>query len=148
MGISVDQIAARQLGQHTQLASLEIGLHNPDIVGNCEKGWSCAFTDTLSWRGPTTPMPIENQPRAVFERLFGESTDPAVRLARFRKEKSLLDSVTEAATRLQISLGRSDRVRLDEYLEAIRDVERRIQLAERQFSRPAVLESRMLLSSP
>ena len=140
LGISVDQIAAGELGQHTQMASLEIGLHNPDIVGNCEKGWSCAFTDTLSWRGPTTPMPIENQPRAVFERLFGESTDPAVRLARIRKEQSLLDSVTEAATRLQISLGRSDRVRLDEYLEAIRDVERRIQLAERQTREPVLSE--------
>ncbi len=141
LGISVDQIAAGELGQYTQMASLEIGLHNPDIVGNCEKGWSCAFTDTLSWRGPTTPMPIENQPRAVFERLFGESADPAIRLARIRKEQSLLDSVTEAATRLQISLGRSDRARLDEYLDAIRDVERRIQMAERQTREPVVVES-------
>ncbi len=140
-GISVDQIVARELGQQTQVASLEMGLHNPDIVGACESGWSCAFTDTLSWRGPTTPMPVENQPRAVFERLFGESTDPAVRMARIRENQSILDSVSEAAARLQISLGPSDRTRMDEYLEAIRDVERRIQLAEQQFSRPAVLES-------
>lgn len=136
LGISVDQIAAKEMSKHTQMASLEIGLHNPDIVGNCEKGWSCAFTDTLSWRGPKTPMPIENQPRAVFERLFGESTDPVMRLARIRKEQSLLDSVAEAAARLQISLGYSDRVRVDEYLEAIRDVERRIQMAERQTKKP------------
>ena len=138
LGISVDQIAGRELANHTQIGSLEIGLHNPDIVGKCEKGWSCAFTDTLSWAGPTTPLPIENQPRAVFERLFGESMDPAVRRARLEQDRSLLDSVSDAAAGLRIALGINDRRKLDEYLEAIRDVERRIQMAERQFSKPVV----------
>lgn len=136
-GISIDQIIARELGKYTQLASLELGLHTTDIVGSCEKGWSCAYRMTLSWRSPTTPLPIEYRPRAVFDRLFGDSgsTDPAVRLARIQKEKSILDSVTEAAGRLMNSVGPEDRVRLSEYLDGMRDVERRIQMAEQQTSR-------------
>lgn len=136
-GISVDQIAARELGRHTQLASLELGLHSNDIVGLCEKSWSCAYMHTLSWRTPTTPMPVEYRPRAVFERLFGDSdsTDPAVRRARLQKDRSILDSVSEAAARLMRTVGPSDRARLGEYLEGMRDVERRIQRAEEQSSR-------------
>ena len=141
-GISVDQVAARELGRRTQLASLELGLHATDIVGQCEKGWSCAYMNTLSWRTPTTPLPIEYRPRAVFERLFGDSdsTDSAVRRARMQKDRSILDSVTEAAARLIRAVGPSDRARLTEYLEGMRDVERRIQRAEEQSSReiPAV----------
>ena len=137
VGISVDQIVAQELGQHTQLASLELGLHNMDVVGQCEKGWSCAYLNTLSWRSPTTPLPSENQPRAVFERLFGDnnSTDPAVRLARIQNDRSLLDSVTQATARLLTVLGPSDRATLTEYLDAIRDVERRVRMAEEQSSR-------------
>jgi hypothetical protein len=137
VGTSIDQIIARELGRHTQLASLELGLHNTDIVGSCEKGWSCAYRMTLCWRSPTTPLPIEYRPRAVFERLFGDSssTDPAVRLARIRKEKSILDSVTEAASRLMNRVGPEDKARLSEYLEGMRDVERRIQVAEQQSGR-------------
>jgi hypothetical protein len=137
VGVSIDQIIARELGQYTQLASLELGLHNTDVVGSCEKGWSCAYRMTLSWRSPTTPLPIEYRPRAVFERLFGDSssTDPAVRLARIRKEQSILDSVTEAAGRLMKKVGTEDKARLTEYLEGMRDVERRIQMAEQQSSR-------------
>ena len=137
VGISVDQIAAKELGRHTQLASLELGLHSNDVVGQCEKGWSCAYMNTLSWRTPTTPLPVEYRPRAVFERLFGDSdsTDPAVRRARMQKDRSLLDSVTEAAARLMRTVGPSDRARLGEYLEGMRDVERRIQRAEEQSSR-------------
>ena len=133
-GISLDQIIAQQLGKQTQLASLELGLHNTDTVGNCEKGWSCAYRMTMSWRTPTTPLPIEYRPRAVFERLFGDSnsTDPKVRLERIRKEKSLLDSVTEATARMMRSVGQEDRSRLTEYLDGMRDVERRIQMAEQQ----------------
>lgn len=136
-GTSIDQIIARQLGQHTQLASLELGLHNTDIVGSCEKGWSCAYRMTLSWRSPTTPLPIEYRPRAVFERLFGDSssTDPAVRLERIASERSILDSVTDAASRLMTRVGPEDRTRLSEYLEGMRDVERRIQMAEQQSGR-------------
>jgi hypothetical protein len=142
VGVSVDQIAAKELGRRTQLASLELGLHANDIVGQCEKSWSCAYIHTLSWRTPTTPLPIEYRPRAVFERLFGDSdsTDPAVRRARLQKDRSLLDSVAEAAARLMRTVGPDDRARLGEYLEGMRDVERRIQRAEEQSSRelPAV----------
>ncbi len=137
VGTSVDQVIARELGRHTQLASLELGLHSTDVVGSCEKGWSCAYRMTLSWRTPTTPLPVEYRPRAVFERLFGDSrsTDPAERLARIQKEQSLLDSVTSAAARLRQQVGAADRARLDEYLDGMRDVERRIQMAEQQSNR-------------
>ncbi len=137
VGTSVDQIIARELGQKTQLASLELGLHNTDVVGSCEKGWSCAYRMTLSWRSPTTPLPIEYRPRAVFERLFGDSssTDPAIRLARIQKEQSILDSVTDATNRLMKKVGVEDKSRLTEYMEGMRDVERRIQLAEQQSGR-------------
>ncbi|MBI3895041.1 MAG: DUF1552 domain-containing protein [Acidobacteria bacterium] len=137
LGISLDQIAAQELGKHTQLASLELSLDPSSTSGACEKGWSCAYLHTLSWRTPTTPMPTENQPRAVFERLFGDtnSTNPAERLARIQKNRSILDSVTEAAKRLLTGLSTSDRARITEYIEAIRDVERRIVMAEEQSSR-------------
>jgi hypothetical protein len=139
-GISIDQIVARELGRDTQLASLELGLHSNDAVGQCEKGWSCAYINTLSWRTSTTPLPIESRPRAVFERLFGDSSDPAVRMARIQKEQSILDSVTEAASDLMKKVGHEDRVRLAEYLDGARDVEHRIQMAEMQSSedRPTI----------
>ncbi|MBI4479163.1 MAG: DUF1552 domain-containing protein [Acidobacteria bacterium] len=131
---SVDQIAAKELGKQTQIASLELGLHDTDVVGQCEKQWSCAYLNTLSWRAAATPLPVQNDPRAVFERLFGEgnSTDQAARLKRIREERSLLDSVIQAAERLRSRLGPGDRNRLSEYLDGIRDVERRIQMAEEQ----------------
>src|SRR5712692_2864902 len=135
--ISVDQIAAKELGKDTQLSSLELGLHDPEVVGQCEKGWSCGVMRTLSWRTPTAALPIENNPRRVFERLFGDSvtTDPAERLARSKKNRSLLDSVTQAAGRLMKDIGENDRLKLSEYMDAIRDVERRIQTVEEQSSR-------------
>lgn len=137
VGTSIDQIIAAELGKQTQLVSLELGLHNTDIVGSCEKGWSCAYRSTLSWRTPTTPLPVEYRPRAVFERLFGDnsSTDPDIRLARIQRERSILDSVTEAVMDLKRSLGADDSLRLTEYLDGMRDVERRIQMAEQQSSR-------------
>lgn len=133
-GISADQIAAQQLGNATQLASLEIGLEAPGMVGNCDSGYSCAYTNTISWRTPTSPMPMEVNPRAVFERLFGdgESTDAASRLARAKEDRSILDFVRQDVARLQPGLGPRDRSKLTEYLDAIRDIERRIQLAEAQ----------------
>jgi hypothetical protein len=133
-GVSIDQIAASHLGQHTQLASLEVGLESTGLAGACDVGYSCAYVNTLSWRSPTTPLPMENNPRAVFERLFGDSdtTDPAVRVARIEKDRSILDSVTETLADLQRVLGGRDRAKLSEYLEAVRDVERRIQKAEAQ----------------
>jgi Protein of unknown function (DUF1552) len=136
-GVSLDQIAAKELAEHTQLASLELALDSTETIGECEAGYSCAYTNTLCWRSPTTPLPMENHPRAVFENLFGDSnsTDPKVRLAQARMEHSILDSLTEDVRGLVKTLGSSDCSKLTEYLEAIRDVERRIQLAEEQSSR-------------
>ncbi len=136
-GVSIDQIIARELGKQTQLASLELGLHSKDVAGNCEKGWSCAYMNTLSWRTPTTPLPVEYRPRAVFDRLFGgsNSTNTADRLARISKEKSILDDITAEASKMMRSVGAADRARLTEYLDGMRDVERRIQMAEQQSSR-------------
>lgn len=133
-GISADQIAARELGKNTQLASLEIGLEMPTLAGGCDSGYSCAYTNTISWRTPTTPMPVEINPRVVFERLFGEgdSTDPAARLKMIQEQRSILDYIRADVSRLQPGLGPHDRTKLDEYLEAIRDIERRIQKAEEQ----------------
>ena len=136
-GISMDQIAARELGHDTQLASLELALEANDLVGGCELGLACAYTGTLSWRGPTTPVPVEVDPRAVFERLFGASdtTDARARRERLITERSILDSVSADVQRLQKRVGASDRTRLGDYLESVRDIERRIQKAEEQSSR-------------
>lgn len=133
-GISADQIAARVLGNKTQLASLEIGLEEPNLAGGCDSGYSCAYTNTISWRTPTTPNPMEINPRAVFERLFGdgESTDPADRLKRLRQDRSILDFIRGDVARLEPGLGPRDKSKLDEYLDSIRDIERRIQKAEQQ----------------
>jgi hypothetical protein len=133
-GVSADQIAARHLGQYTELASLEIGLEQPFLAGGCDSGYSCAYTNTLSWRGPTTPLPVEIDPRAVFERLFGESdsTNPAARLAMLDNKRSILDYVSDSLGRLNARLGTRDRSKLSEYLDAVRDIERRIQRAEQQ----------------
>lgn len=135
-GTSVDQIAGMELGKQTELASLELTLDFAEFVGGCDPGYSCAYTNTLCWRSPTTPMPMENNPRAVFERLFGasDSTDPAERLARIKKDRSILDAVTQDVARLQTGLGSADRRKLTEYLDAVRDVERRIQKSEQQSS--------------
>jgi len=135
-GVSIDQIAADEFGRKTQLASLELCMES-DLVGTCEAGYSCAYLNTLCWRSPTTPVPMETQPRAVFERLFGDttSTDPAARLARIRENRSILDSVRQDVSRLALGLDATDRNKLDQYLEAIRDVERRIQIAEEQSGR-------------
>lgn len=135
--ISVDQIAAKELGKHTQVASLELCLDPVLAAGICESGWTCAYMNTLCWRTPTTPMPMEDKPRVVFERLFGDddTTNPAARLERIQENRSLLDSVTHAVTRLSTGLDSGDRAKLTEYLDAVRDVERRIQVAEDQSSR-------------
>jgi len=136
-GISMDQIAGRVLGRETQLATLELGLDGRDFAGSCDEGFSCAYTNTISWANETTPLPMEINPRVVFERLFGDSgsTDPAVRKARMAKDASLLDSVTERANDLSRQLGGGDRTKLDQYLGAVRDIERRIQMAESQSDR-------------
>jgi len=133
-GVSVDQIAARELGKHTQLASLEMGLEST-LIGACESAYSCVYYNTIVWSTPTTPLPTENRPRAIFERLVGDTTNSAERAARLAENRSILDWVSEDLNRLMRSVGESDRFKLDQYAEAVRSVERRIQLAEEQASR-------------
>jgi len=140
-GVSADQIAARQLGQATQLASLELALETVELLGACDGTYACAYSNTIAWRTPTTPLPMENDPRAVFERLFGTatSTDPASRLARVRRDRSILDSVSDKVASLRVRLAPGDRTKLTEYLEAVRDVERRVQKAEEQSDRELLI---------
>ena len=135
--VSMDQFAARELSKETQIASLELGIESNAMVGNCDGGASCAYTNTIAWRTPTTPLPIENDPRAVFERLFGTtgSTDPEARRERLRRDRSILDAVGGELQDLEQVLGAGDQVKLDEYVDALRDVERRIQMAEEQSTR-------------
>ena len=132
-GVSMDQMAAMELGKHTQLASLELGIEDPTVLGNCD-GESCAYTNTIAWRTPTTPLPVENDPRAVFERLFGTSgsTDRTAQLARMQRDRSILDFVAGDAARLGRAIGAEDKAKLAEYLDSVRDIERRIQMAEGQ----------------
>ncbi len=133
-GTSMDQIAAAKIGQDTQLTSLELALDPNELIGACEAGWSCAYANTLSWRNPTTPLPMENQPRAVFERLFGDTDDTSqeARLARIREDRSILDSLVHEVDDFRHTLAPADRDKVNQYLDAIRDIERRIQLAEAQ----------------
>lgn len=135
-GISMDQLVARERARETQFSSLELALESAE-AGTCDVGFSCAYTNTISWRSASTPLPMEHNPRAVFERLFGDSgsTDSAARLSRLRANRSVLDSVSEKVALLERSLGARDVRQLTEYLDAIRDVERRIELAEAQNDR-------------
>ena len=145
--VSMDQIAARELGKHTPLASLELGLEGANFAGSCDSGgFSCAFSYTISWRNASTPLPMEHNPRAIFERLFGDSqnTDPAAQRARMLDQRSILDSVSEEVARLRRRLGPTDRVKVGAYLEAVRDVERRIQMAEAQGVQEVPLVDRPL----
>jgi hypothetical protein len=130
---TIDQIVARQVGTETQLASLELSTEATDLVGNCGgAGYSCVYIDTLCWRSPTTPLPMENNPRTVFEQLFGDGTTAAERSRQLRENRSILDAVTRELAGFQGKLGAADRTRVNEYLEAIREIERRIQRAEQQ----------------
>jgi hypothetical protein len=132
-GVSADQIAAAQLGGQTRLASLELGCEESRTVGNCDSGYSCAYTNSISWRSPTTPMPPETNPRMAFERLFGADDtprDPAARARRARDRRSILDLVSARTTSLALELGPSDRRKLDEYLNGVREIERQIERAE------------------
>jgi hypothetical protein len=132
-GISADQIAAREFGKYTQLASLEVSLESGEIVGACESAYGCAYYDTISWRTETTPLPMENRPRAIFERLFGDAgTDPKARLAVSREDRSILDAVNEDVKRMRVRVGGADRSKIDQYLDSVRDVERRMNLAAKQ----------------
>ena len=134
---TADQIAAAQLGKETVLPSMEMISSEIDLVlgGQCEAGYSCAYMNTVSWQSPTTPLPVENNPSVVFDRLFGEGGNPEERLDRMKRKRSLLDRVNNDLARLQGSLGPGDRQRIAEYLDAVREVERRIQMAEEQNSK-------------
>jgi hypothetical protein len=136
-GISMDQIAARAFERETQLSSLQLQLDDNSLVGSCDVGYSCAYSSTISWLTPTLPLMTENNPRVVFERLFGatDSTDPAVRLSRLRQDRSILDSVMDRVKQLQRQLGSADTTRVNDYLSSLRDVERRIQKTEEQSAR-------------
>lgn len=131
LGISIDQVIARKLGQDTPFASLEMGLDPVEYRGGDEGEYSGYYQSTISWSNATTPLPAEDNPRKIFERLFGDtdSTDPAVRARKMQAQRSVLDSIVRRVARLQQDLGPSDRLKLGEYLEAVRDVERRIQNA-------------------
>ena len=135
--VSMDQIAARQFAKETQLASLELGIESNAMLGACDGGSSCAYTNTIAWRDETTPLPIENDPRAVFERLFGTSgsTDAGARLARMKRDQSILDFVGSEIKGLDKVIGPQDKIKVTEYFDSVRDIERRIQLAEAQNSR-------------
>lgn len=131
-GISMDQVVAKQYAELTQIPSLEMGLEPPSLVGSCDTGYSCAYTNTLSWSNASTPLPVTVNPREIFERLFGDgdSLDAKSRLAVLKRQASILDFVAEDAKRLSSNMGATDRQKLDEYLTSVRDIERRIQKAE------------------
>jgi hypothetical protein len=130
--VTVDQIAAQALGTDTRLLSIEMALEQNYLVGNCDNGYSCIYWNTISWRTPTTPLPMEVNPRIVFERMFGDGGSPEQRLGQVREDRSILDSVRESVVKLQKRLGASDRAKVAEYLDSMREIERRIQVAERQ----------------
>ena len=131
-GKTIDQVVADDVGGGTQLRSLEVAVDDFSVVGTCDSGYSCAYLNTLSWRTPTTPLPMQTNPRVVFERLFGDGGTPEERSVQARTDQSILDSVIESAARFQQRLGPQDRRRVSEYLDAIRELERRIQRVEEQ----------------
>jgi hypothetical protein len=135
--VSVDQVAAAHLSGRTRLSSLELGCDDSRTVGNCDSGYSCAYTNSLAWRGPSTPMPPETNPRLVFERLFGDvdtSVPPETRARRLLHRRSILDLVTARTGELMADLGPSDQRKLDEYLSSIREIERRIERSEKDLT--------------
>jgi hypothetical protein len=135
-GISVDQIAAANIGNDSRFRSIELGCDDSRSVGNCDSGYSCAYTNSVSWRSPTSPMPPETNPRLAFERLFGAfdaGLDPEIRARRMFYRRSILDTVSERTRALVVDLGPSDRRKVDEYLSSIREIERRIELAEQDM---------------
>jgi hypothetical protein len=135
--VSMDQLAARELAKETQLSSLQMTADENSLLGSCDLGYSCAYSSTVSWLTPTLPLMAENNPRVLFERMFGasDSTDPKVRAARLKQDRSLIDSVNDRVSQLQRKLGSADNRKVNDYLAALRDVERRIQKAEEQSNK-------------
>ena len=130
LGTTADQVAAKQIGHKTRLPSLELAMDMLQTVGQCDNGYACVYHNNLSWSSPTTPLPAEAHPRLVFETLFGDGGTASERQAALQKRASLLDSITAEMKRLQTGLGTADRARVSEYLDSIREVERRIEQAE------------------
>jgi len=148
LGITVDQIAAQQIGRHTPIPSLELGTDLIAQVGNCDNGYACAYQNNLSWSSSNTPLPTEADPRIVFERLFGDGGTSSQRRAELRKNNSILDWMRDDLARLQRELGAGDRTRVDQYLDSVREVERRIQSAERQADTSIDVEASRPASVP
>src|SRR6266852_6606884 len=136
-GPTADQLAARVLGKDTALRSLELAMEQTYLIGNCDNGYSCVYTNSISSRTPTDPNPMETNPRVVFQRLFGDGGNASDRLAQTRQDRSILDWITADLRRLSQSLGNSDRHLVDNYVDSVREIERRIQVAERQTSTSA-----------
>lgn len=130
LGITVDQIAAQQIGKQTPLPSIELCMDLLTTVGDCDNGFACAYQNNLSWSSPTTPLPAEAHPRVVFERLFGDGGSAGERRTELRKNKSVLDSILQDMAALRGTLGSADRSRVDHYIESVREIERRIEKAE------------------
>src|SRR5215813_3824770 len=127
-GVTADQIAAQKVGQDTLLPSMELATEDHSgLIGECDRDYGCIYMNTLSWRTPTTPLPMEINPRKVFERMFGQGANAAERLARIEGDRSILDAVTKEATSLQKKLGARDRATVNDYLDSVREIERRIQ---------------------
>jgi uncharacterized protein DUF1552 len=134
-GVTIDQIAAGKIGQDTLLPSLELAIEDySGLVGSCDVGFSCTYMNTISWRTPTTPMPMEINPRVVFDRMFGDGATPQQRLQRIESQRSILDAVNDQIKRLQGGLGATDKNRVVEYMDTVREIERRIQISEKQNS--------------
>ena len=139
-GVTADQIAAQAIGQDTVLPSMELATEDHSgLIGSCDRDYGCIYMNTLSWRTPTTPLPMEINPRKVFERMFGQGGSPADRLARIQEDRSILDAITKEAASLQLQLGPSDRQTMTQYLENVREIERRIQRAEQTQGDEALL---------
>jgi hypothetical protein len=131
LGITIDQVLARQVGQESPFPSLEFATEDfSGYIGGCVPGYSCTYMNTISWGGETTPLPMEINPRMAFERMFGRAGDPEARLARMQENRSILDSIAQEARALQRRLGAPDRARLDDYLGTVREIERRIERTE------------------
>jgi hypothetical protein len=137
-GPTADQLAAQVLGKDTALRSLEMAMEQTYLIGNCDNGYSCVYTNSISWRTPTDPNPMETNPRVIFQRLFGDGGSASDRLAQTRQDRSILDWVTADLRRLSQSLGNSDRHLVDNYVDSVREIERRIQVAERQTGTSAL----------
>jgi len=131
-GVTADQVAAQLIGQDNPLPSMELATEDHSgLIGSCDRDYGCIYMNTLSWRTPETPLPMEINPRKVFERMFGQGGSPSERLARIQEDRSILDAITKEASALQLQLGPSDRQTMNQYLENVREIERRIQRAEK-----------------